>query len=178
VAANYGLLGRHREDRAGDRLGRGQGRPRRPGQDLRENFDFSDANINRNRDRIKGEVLDERLAKQKEADAARKADAAGAMDDVKKAADELRDAVDEAARKRAAVGQRVPEKAKSGSVSELDEVVDLAKKVDIQGTFNAAAIRGLGAESLNERTAKAVDQINDNVKKLVAEARHGGLVFA
>ncbi|CAN5457581.1 hypothetical protein BH11PLA2_BH11PLA2_28940 [soil metagenome] len=147
-------------------------------KNLRENFDFSDANINRNRDRIKGEILDERLAKQKEADAARKADAAGAMDDVKKAADELRDAVDEAARKRAAVGQRVPEKAKSGSMSELDEVVDLAKKVDIQGTFNASAIRGLGAESLNERTAKAVDQINDNVKKLVAEAQHGGLVFA
>ena len=100
------------------------------------------------------------------------------VDDVRKAADELKDAVDEAGRKRAALQDKVPEKAKSGSMSELDEVVDLARKVDIQGTFNAAAVRGLGAESLNERTAKAVDQINENVKKIAAEAMHGGLVFA
>ena len=84
----------------------------------------------------------------------------------------------EAGRKRAALQDKGPEKAKSGSMSELDEVVDLARKVDIQGTFNAAAVRGLGAESLNERTAKAVDQINENVKKIAAEAMHGGLVFA
>jgi hypothetical protein len=145
---------------------------------LRENFDFSDANINRNRDRIKGEILDDRQRRQREADAARKADAAGAMDDVRKAAEELKDAVDEAGRKRAALQDKVPEKAKSGSMSELDEVVDLARKVDIQGTFNAAAVRGLGAESLNERTARAVDQINENVKKIAAEAMHGGLAFA
>jgi hypothetical protein len=147
-------------------------------KNLRENFDFSDENINRNRDRIKNQILDDRQRRQREADAARKADAAGAMDDVRKAAEELKDAVDEAGRKRAAVRDRVPEKAKSGSMSELDEVVDLARKVDIQGTFNAAAVRGLGAESLNERTARAVDQINENVKKIAAEAMHGGLVFA
>jgi hypothetical protein len=144
---------------------------------LRENFDFSDANINRNRDRIKNQILDERIRRQREADAARRADAAAAMDDVRKAADELRAAVKEAERKRAGMGNRVPPKAKSGSMSSLDEVIDLAKKVDIQGTFNALAVRGLGGESLNERTAKAVDQINDNVKKIAAAAVHGGLVF-
>ena len=47
-----------------------------------------------------------------------------------------------------------------------------------RGLLNAAAVRGLGAESLNERTARAVDQINENVKKIAAEAMHGGLVFA
>jgi hypothetical protein len=146
-------------------------------RNLRENFDFSDANINRNRDRIKNQILDERLRRQREADAARRADAAAAMDDVRKAADELRAAVKEAERKRAGMGNRVPPKAKSGSMSSLDEVIDLAKKVDIQGTFNALAVRGLGGESLNERTAKAVDQINDNVKKIAAAAVHGGLVF-
>jgi len=146
---------------------------------LRNNFDFSDENINRNRDRIKNEILNDRLAKQREAEAARRADAAGAMVDVEQAARDLKDAVAEAARKRAAVGERVMEKAKTGSMSELDEVIDVAKaKVDIQGTFNALAVKALGGESLNERTAKAVAEINDNVKKLVKEAQHGGLVFA
>ena len=145
---------------------------------LRENFDFSDENINRNRDRIKNQILDERLRRQREADAARRADAAGAMDDVRKAADELRDAVKEAERKRDEAAPRVPPKAKSGSMSSLDEVIDLSKKIDVQGTFNALAVRGLGGESLNERTAKAVDQINDKVKKIAVAAVHGGLVFA
>ena len=123
--------------------------------------------------------MNDRLAKQREAEAARRADAAGAMVDVEQAARDLKDAVAEAARKRAAVGERVMEKAKTGSMSELDEVIDVAKaKVDIQGTFNALAVKALGGESLNERTAKAVAEINDNVKKLVKEAQHGGLVFA
>ncbi len=147
-------------------------------KNLRENFDFSDENINRNRDRIKNQILDDRLRRQRDADAARKADAAGAMDDVAKAARELKDAVDEAARKRAAMGERVPPKAKSGSMSSLDEVIDLSKKLDVQGTFNALAVRGLGGETANARMTKAVDQINENVKELVAEAKHGGLVFA
>jgi hypothetical protein len=145
---------------------------------LRENFDFSDENINRNRDRIKNQILDERARRQREANDARRADAAEAMNDVKKAADELRDAVKEAERKRDEAAPRVPPKAKSGSMSSLDEVIDLSKKVDVQGTFNALAVRGLGGESLNERTAKAVDQINDNVKKIAVAAVHGGLVFA
>jgi hypothetical protein len=52
------------------------------------------------------------------------------------------------------------------------------EKVDIQGTFNAMAVRGLGAESLSERTAKAAEQTAANTKKLVQEAQHGGLVFS
>ncbi|MBM3982764.1 MAG: phage tail tape measure protein [Planctomycetes bacterium] len=147
-------------------------------RNLRENFDFSDENINRNRDRIKNQILDDRARRQREANAARRADAAGAMDDVKKAADELRDAVKEAERKRDAVPDRVAPKGRSGSMYSLDEVLDLSKKVDVQGTFNALAVRGLGGESINERTAKAVDQINDNVKKIAVAAVHGGLVFA
>jgi hypothetical protein len=58
-------------------------------------------------------------------------------------------------------------------------VADTAReKVDIQGTFNAMAVRGLGAESLSERTAKAAEQTAANTKKLVQEAQHGGLVFS
>jgi hypothetical protein len=147
-------------------------------QNLRAGFDFSSANINRNRDRIKNQILDERIRRQREADAARRADAAAAMDGVRKAADELRAAVKEAERKRAGMGNRVPPKAKAGSMSSLDEVIDLAKKVDIQGTFNALAVRGLGGETLNERAARDVAEIKDAVKKIAAEAMHGGLVFA
>lgn len=144
---------------------------------LREDFDFSDAHINRNRDRIKNQILDERQRRQREANAARRADAAEAMNDVKKAADELRDAVKEAERKRDQAGQRVPPKARAGSMSSLDDVIDLSKKVDLQGTFNALAVRGLGGATVNERAAKAVGEINDNVKKIAAAAVHGGLVF-
>lgn len=147
-------------------------------KNLRENFDFSDENINRNRDRIKNQILDDRLRRQREADAARRQAEGEARDDLGKAAKELRDAVDEAARKRAALGDRVPPKAKKGSMSSLDEVIDLSKKLDVQGTFNALAVRGLGGETANARMTKAVDQINENVKELVAEAKHGGLVFA
>jgi hypothetical protein len=147
-------------------------------RDLRENFDFSDANINRNRDRIKAQILDDRLRRQRDADAARKADAAGAADDVRRAADDLRGLVDEAARRRAAIGQRAMPKPEDRSPSYLDDAIDLSKKVDVQGTFNALALRGLGAETMNARTAKAVDQINDNVKKIALAAAHGALVFA
>lgn len=147
-------------------------------KDLRENFDFSDANINRNRDRIKNQILDDRLRRQRDADAARKADAAGAADDVRRAADDLRGLVDEAARRRAAVGERALAKPEARSSSYLDDAIDLSKKVDVQGTFNALALRGLGAETMNARTAKAVDQINDNVKKIALAAAHGALVFA
>ncbi len=142
---------------------------------LREDFDFSDANINRNRDRIKGQILDDRRARQQDADAARMADASGARDDLARAAENLRAAVDEAARKRAALGERMEPKVRSAS--SYDDVVDLAKKVDVQGTFNAMALRGLGGDSLNERTAKAVDRIDENVKKIAAAAVAGGLTF-
>ena len=47
----------------------------------------------------------------------------------------------------------------------------------IQGTFNAMAIRGLGADGLAERTARSNEQIAENTKILVREAQQGGLVF-
>lgn len=147
-------------------------------KNLRENFDFSDENINRNRDRIKNQILDDRARRQREADAARRGDVAGAMDDVRKAADELKDALDEAARKRAAIGERAVERKKPAD-SSMEDILDfVSKKVDLQGTFNAAALNTLGSSSLNERTARAVEQIKDDVKKIALEAQHGGIVFA
>jgi hypothetical protein len=99
--------------------------------------------------------------------------------DIAAARQEWEDALAEAKRKREEADARVPERMKRPDIPELDEVADTAReKVDIQGTFNAMAVRGLGAESLSERTAKAAEQTAANTKKLVQEAQHGGLVFA
>ena len=52
------------------------------------------------------------------------------------------------------------------------------RTVGVQGAFNAAAIRGLGAGGPADRTAKAVEAMDKKVGLLVREAQHGGLVFA
>ena len=52
------------------------------------------------------------------------------------------------------------------------------RTVGVQGAFNAAAIRGLGAGGPADRTAKAVEAMDKKVAVLVREAQHGGLVFA
>lgn len=52
------------------------------------------------------------------------------------------------------------------------------KTVGVQGAFNAAAIRGLGAGGPADRTAKAVEAMDKKLAVLVREAQHGGLVFA
>lgn len=49
---------------------------------------------------------------------------------------------------------------------------------EIAGTFNAAAVRGLGADSLAQRTARATEQVAKNTNELVKQARDGNLVFA
>lgn len=95
---------------------------------------------------------------------------------------EWEDALAEAAKKRAAKeAEGGPEgmKQAEADLSGLDELIDTTqKKVDVSGTFNPFAVRGLGADSLAERTAKASEQIAANTKRLVQEAQHGGLMFA
>ncbi len=51
------------------------------------------------------------------------------------------------------------------------------QKLESKGTFNALAARGLGADSLAERTAKASEKVADNTKRLLDEAMRGGLLF-
>ena len=60
-----------------------------------------------------------------------------------------------------------------GSLDQAEE-----RTVGVQGAFNAAAIRGLGAGGPADRTAKAVESMDKKVGQLVREAQHGGLVFA
>ena len=59
-----------------------------------------------------------------------------------------------------------------GGLDEIDQ-----RSVGVQGAFNAAAIRGLGAGGAADRTAKAVEAMDKKLALLVREAQHGGLVF-
>lgn len=58
----------------------------------------------------------------------------------------------------------------------LDAAITKAQ-VDVVGTFNAAAVQGLGAVSLQERAAKATEAIAANTRQLVTQAKQGRLVF-
>ena len=52
-----------------------------------------------------------------------------------------------------------------------------AAKASVSGSFNAAAVRGLGTGNHAERTAKASEETARNTKRLLDEAHHGGLQF-
>ena len=60
-----------------------------------------------------------------------------------------------------------------GGLDEIDR-----RSIGVQGAFNAAAIRGLGAGGAADRTATAVEAMDKKLGMLVREAQHGGLVFA
>lgn len=51
------------------------------------------------------------------------------------------------------------------------------RTVDVQGTFNAAAIGGLAAAGPSDRIAQATEATAEGVQRLVRHADHGGLVF-
>ncbi len=101
-----------------------------------------------------------------------------------KARREWQDALKSAADKRAETDAIGPARTKRPTAElptadGLDELItDTRRKIDVVGSFNPLAARGLGADSLSERTAKATEQVAANTKQLVREAQHGGLVFA
>jgi len=57
-------------------------------------------------------------------------------------------------------------------------LADQQQKISAKGTFNALAVRGMGADNLAERTAKATEQIVLNTKELVDRATQGRLAFS
>jgi len=113
-------------------------------------------------------------------DAARRADLAATQRELETARQEWLDALAEARRRREeGPSGQLPPMRRPGELPDLDSVLETARqKVDIQGTFSALAVRGLGATSLAERTAKATEQVASNTKKLLDKAREGALVFA
>ena len=113
-------------------------------------------------------------------EAARQAELAETERELEAARQEWRDALAEARRRREESETGRPERMRRpGELPDLDSITEMAqKKADVQGTFSALAVRGLGATSLAERTAKATEQVAANTKKLLDKAKEGGLVFA
>ncbi len=62
-----------------------------------------------------------------------------------------------------------------GRLAGLGDVI--ARKISVTGTFNPAAIAGLGGGNAAERTARASEQTAKNTKRLVDAAVTGGLTF-
>lgn len=61
-------------------------------------------------------------------------------------------------------------------IAELGDVV--AGKISVVGTFNPAALQGLGGGDAMERTARATEQTAKHTKRLADAAATGGLTFA
>jgi hypothetical protein len=113
---------------------------------------------------------------------------------LKQARTEWRDAVDEASRKRAeAESESAKKKGEEPSLEAPGLIDELKKKlgqagqatasaaeraVSVQGTFNASSILGLQSGNAADRTAKASEETAKNTRKLLGEAKLGGLTFS
>ncbi|MCP4592743.1 MAG: hypothetical protein GY842_18565 [bacterium] len=122
-----------------------------------------------------------------EAQKALDADTDAKIAETKRQLAEARQALDaalaEAKRKRteAETEKAPPGKPKlPGNLKEqLEGVADvLARKISVTGTFNPAAVRGLGGGDAVERTATATALTAKHTKRLVDAAITGGRVFA
>ena len=140
--------------------------------------------IERDRVGAQGALDDMQAEEQRRREAKHQAALKESEDELAKARREWQDALQEAADKRLEAESQGPARLKRPtaelpSADDLDAVVkDTRRKIDVVGSFNPLAARGLGASSLSERAAKATEQIAVNTKQLVREAQHGGLVFA
>lgn len=96
---------------------------------------------------------------------------------------ELDDALAEAKRKRASAAETgAPRRRLSDPLEGLEDRVagigkQLARRISVTGTFNPAAVRGLGGGDAMERTARASELTAKNTKRLLDAARTGGLTF-
>ncbi len=145
--------------------------------------------IERNRIGAQSTLDDMQRREQAEREAKHRAALKASEDKLAEARREWEAALKEAAEKRAAAEKagddKGPDRLKKFR-QKLDEIgkqggaLDQAEKrtVGVQGAFNAAALRGLGAGGPADRTAKAVEAMDKKLGVLVREAQHGGLVFA
>jgi hypothetical protein len=100
-----------------------------------------------------------------------------------RAREEFERAIGEAKEKRtAAEAERAERAATPKKLEELPEDMRLGieageKKVDVAGAFSAAAIRGLGATSMDSRTAKASEETAKNTAEMLKQQKRGGPQF-
>ncbi|MFW6119176.1 MAG: hypothetical protein ACOC7S_02475 [Planctomycetota bacterium] len=53
----------------------------------------------------------------------------------------------------------------------------LERSLSVRGTFTATAVWGLGTGSAMDRTGRATEQTAQHTRRLLDEARQGGLTF-
>jgi hypothetical protein len=140
--------------------------------------------IERDRDGAQGALDDMQSTEQAQREAKHRVALAASETELEKARREWQEALQGAADRRAEVETKGPDRLKRPAAElptaeGLDALMtDTRKKIDVVGSFNPLAARGLGADSLSERTAKATEQVAAHTKLLVREAQHGGLVFS
>jgi len=110
------------------------------------------------------------------------AESQAALDAAKK---RLADAIEEARRKReAAEAEKGPRRTPADLLAEFEDRLSglgdaIAKGISVSGTFNAAAVAGLGSGSdAAERTAKATEQTAKNTKRILDARVDNGMRFA
>ncbi len=97
----------------------------------------------------------------------------------------LKDALTQARSERAAAekdegpARRRTDYAGAGSFDEWSQGVQqkIAAGATVVGTFNIAALQGLGYSGAQERTAKATEETARNTKRLIDDARHNRATF-
>ncbi|MEL7499034.1 MAG: phage tail tape measure protein [Planctomycetota bacterium] len=107
-------------------------------------------------------------------------DLAGTESELADAKREWQEAIAQAAEQNAESSTDEPDRIKDLQESlslTANSIGEEQQKVEVKGTFNALAARGLSADSLAERTARASEQIVVNTKDLVNQAKQGKLVF-
>jgi hypothetical protein len=112
------------------------------------------------------------------------AELAQSQADLEAAKQRLADAIAEAKRKRENMPQTGPGRTPDDLMSRFNDGIAslsdlMGRQVSVRGTFNSAALSGLGAGSdAPERTAKATEQTAKNTKKVADAVGNGGLTFA
>jgi len=105
------------------------------------------------------------------------------QDAVDKAKQEWRDALGEAARKRAEAEAEQPEPPVVDDIAQKLKAAgqalgDTLRNIEVKGTFNAIAARGMGIGSnASERTADATEETARNTRRILDEVEDGGLAF-
>lgn len=110
---------------------------------------------------------------------ARDADLKATADELDAAKDEWRGALDEAAKKRAAVeaGLGLPKLEQIDTDDLETNLGQVQKKQETQGTFNPAALRYFDNKGWQDRTAKASEETAKNTKRLVQVTLDNKLAF-
>lgn len=127
---------------------------------------------NRSADRERQKSAEERAAR----NAAAMQKSQAALDQARK---EWSEALEQAAKEREETGIALtPPELKAPNLPEITSQLN-QRAESVQGTFSAAAARNLGrAGGPAERTARAVEAIEDDIAALLVEARDGGIVFS